>query len=504
MGIEERAVGVNRGQSEAFREAMAAIEQGDPVAAVETMRAAAERAAELAGEGAADHLALLIETATVHAALREPNHATEVLRRAAAIEPDPADPQATRERLTCLMNLGSFLQILERHDEAENVLLQGVHERRAFYGEDHPGFGFGLEPLAELYLALRRHEDALQVADAAVDNFSRVEHPRVVTALALRAEIVAAAGIDAEPLHEIVRELPDELLEELVGHVASRLDVQAAPRHERVMEALLPLVDERLGRAHPAAVHLRTTLANVHRFTNRHEDRVRLVEELLRVAHEQNDGPMTVQTLMGLSLACEEAGYRHESIQALEAAVRLAREIDEPRWIALATRNLAVAYNDANRPAEAERVCREALAAAERAADRELLGRVHAALGVLLQHLGRADEAHPHLRAAAAQLPHAHPDRAVALAHAEAAARGQRCACGDERKIALESLRAEILRRVPPGLLDDVTIAIGPDGQPDIETHPARDLSPDETRDLDRILHHAFHDFQRRVQAGEY
>ncbi len=47
--------------------------------------------------------------------------------------------EATRDRLTYLMNLGDVLARCEEYEEAEQVLREGLAERERFYGRQHPG-----------------------------------------------------------------------------------------------------------------------------------------------------------------------------------------------------------------------------------------------------------------------------------------------------------------------------------------------------------------------------
>src|SRR5690349_18089422 len=63
------------------------------------------------------------------------------------------DDESRKDRLTYRMNLGMTLRMAGRLDEAEKELRQGLEERLAFYGREHPGYAFGLEPLADLLLA---------------------------------------------------------------------------------------------------------------------------------------------------------------------------------------------------------------------------------------------------------------------------------------------------------------------------------------------------------------
>ncbi|MFI6332434.1 tetratricopeptide repeat protein [Micromonospora chersina] len=125
------------------------------------------------------------------------DRAVECYRRAASAT--PRDHESRKDQLTYRLNLGLALRMAGRLDEAEAELRQGLQERLAFYGREHAGYAFGLEPLADV---LRQRGDvagARQVVEEAVANLWRNGHERVASALALRAAIVHAGGT-REPL----------------------------------------------------------------------------------------------------------------------------------------------------------------------------------------------------------------------------------------------------------------------------------------------------------------
>src|SRR5262249_19103478 len=113
------------------------------------------------------------------------------LKRAAAAYrlacegPLPAETQARRDRLTYLVNLAAALEGLGDLDGAERALRDSVAGRREFYGADHPGYAFGLEPLAALLLRRGKAQEALQALNDTVNNLWQNGHPRVASALAL-------------------------------------------------------------------------------------------------------------------------------------------------------------------------------------------------------------------------------------------------------------------------------------------------------------------------------
>jgi tetratricopeptide (TPR) repeat protein len=97
-----------------------------------------------------------------------------------------SDPQNRKDHLTYRLNLGMALQSAGRLREAESVLRKGVRDRRAFYGREHAGYAFGLEPLAAVLLQRGKVRKARKVIEEAVYNFLRNGHEHLASALVLR------------------------------------------------------------------------------------------------------------------------------------------------------------------------------------------------------------------------------------------------------------------------------------------------------------------------------
>ena len=124
----------------------------------------------------------------------------------------PTDDQPLRDRLTFLMNLGMALQYANQLKEAEDVLIEGLKARGKYYGTKHPGYAFGLEPLATLLMRKGRLDEAIEMFNAVVENFWSNGHPRVARALALRAEALKMANMLESGIGNI-EPLPDNLMD---------------------------------------------------------------------------------------------------------------------------------------------------------------------------------------------------------------------------------------------------------------------------------------------------
>src|SRR5690606_29023388 len=179
-----------------------------------------------------------------------------------AVELTAESEEGRREHLTYLLNVGDVLSRSGTLVDAEDAIRRSLQGRRELYGPSHPGYAFALEPLALVLLRQRKVESALEIIEEAVANFRHHGHPRLATALAVRAEALATAGADTRTL-DGVDALPNELLPAVVQALEARL-VDGDPRVlSRVLYELLPLLEERLGVAHDVTLQAWSAVANV-------------------------------------------------------------------------------------------------------------------------------------------------------------------------------------------------------------------------------------------------
>jgi hypothetical protein len=172
--------------------------------------------------------------------------AIDYFRRAAEVP--GRDDETRRDQLTYRTNVSLALRRLGRLDEAEVELRRGVEERIAFYGREHPGYAFGLEPLAGLLLERGHARQAATVAGEAADNLRRNEHPRLNDVLVMRVVALYRAG---EAPFTDFDELPDATVEEvaelmtgqdhdpeLVSALAKAVAARLGPEHRVTLEAI--------------------------------------------------------------------------------------------------------------------------------------------------------------------------------------------------------------------------------------------------------------------------
>jgi tetratricopeptide (TPR) repeat protein len=478
--------------------AMALLQSGETLRAEELVRDAARAAEAEFGPKSPQHATAQNALGAVLMNLDRLDWAVDAFRQAAAVY-IPDDTQVARDRLTYLMNLGYCLERAGRFPEAEQVLRDGLDARRLFYGRQHPGYAFGLEPLADLLLRTGKAREALEAIDETVENFWKNGHPRVATALALRAEILKAAEIDVSPFEKLDL-LPDDIVGEMAETILSRIDYQRpAANLRRVLDDLLPLVTARFGEQHRLAILTLQHSANLDRHLDDPVAREAALRRLLAVAEAGGNDNLALQAVQGLALALSESGQQEQAEATYRDALRRAERRGDEALRSQVLRNFGLFLSENERKTEAEELLRAAVAAAAPTPDAEMLSRGQIALGVFLQHAGRLDEAKALLTAALGGIDPAHPDAVCARSHLDAVTAGSSCGCGDHAKALAAACREFILGRAPAGLLGDVTVELKDDDF-QIGVHLDHEPTEEQLEQIERVIRHALDEFRKRLR----
>ena len=487
--------------SPVMEQAVVFLQQGEPLKAEELMRATANDVRASSGEGSIEYAKALYELGSVLTVLSRNVDAADVMRQAVAIN-IPDDIDATRDRLTYVMQLGELLEELGELDEAETVLRDGLESREEFYGRDHPGYAFGLEPLASIVFHQGRHDEALEMVEEVIDNFWRNGHPRVATAFPLRAEIMKTIGDDT-PTFDGLDELSDEILSDLVAQVVKRMDLERAAVCQAVVTDLLPLVESRFDRTHVCFIHVHSMLANLSAMLGGHEGRIESIEKLLVSFTELEEWPRVVESTYGLALALSDMGDVDGACSQYEKGVAKANEIGDAAMESNGLRNWGQLYSEIGKEADAEQLMRRAVGVAQSASEVEELGRAYAAFGILLQHAGDLDQAEPMLAEAVEQLDPSDTSSLCARSHLQAIQENRSCGCGDMDSALSEAMRQYILDFVPEGLLEEVHVEIN-DGKLTLDVQAAGEPTDEDLEIIQRAVTQAQIEFNKRMQPRPY
>jgi tetratricopeptide (TPR) repeat protein len=493
----------NSETSPAMQQAIELLKAGQTVQAEEMMVQAIRAAEKQFGSDAP-------ETATAHnelgtILLNVENFAGAVQEyRCACAGPMPSAPQALRDRLTFLMNLGMALQYANQLEEAEQVLRQGAKARAQFYGTDHAGHAFGTEPLATLLLRRGKIDEALEIFEATVANFWRNGHPRVATALALRAEALKRAG-RPQPAFAGVEQLPDQVLQDIANHVVGRTDEADPGILSAVLQDLLPVLKQRFGTDHWLVINSLIWIVNLESMRGKEGNlpvRIGAAREVIAAHDRQHKPREALQGVQGLALALAEAGQHGQAVTAYRDAAERARQIGEPALRSQLRRNFGLLLAELKRDPEAEIELRGAVEDAQHSSDTEMLSRAQIALGIYYQHRQRLQDAKPLLAAALPRINPAHSDAVVGRSHLQALEAGQTCGCDNQGQALAAAFREFVLGRLPKDLLARLEVRLE-DNDFKVEVHLQREPKPEELEHLNRVVNHALAEFRKEVQRRQ-
>jgi tetratricopeptide (TPR) repeat protein len=495
---------VNSEPTPTMTRAMELLRAGRTVEAEEVVVEAVEQASQRFGSHSAEHAHAQGELGSVLLAVGQLDRAAAAFR-AACDGPAPRSEQDLRDRLTHLMTLGQVLDMAGRLDEAEQALSEGLAGREKYYGRDHPGYAFGLEPLAELMLKRGKGDLAMEMIQEVIANFGRSGHPRIAGAIALRAEVLRAVG-KTDPPFQILKKLPDDLVQQVVQKTLDRAGrSQDLTVNRSVLAALLPT----LGESHANVLDVLAAISNVERRLGQQGDptvRQRALQRIIDIHDARHRAREALQATLGLALAQSDAGQHDDAIATYHRASVRAEQLGDAGQRSQVLRNLGLLLADIGRTDEAEQRLRAAMmAGAEGALDATMLARARVALGIFLQHVGRLDEAAPLLKAATNALEPADPDAITARSHLRAIESGGSCGCGDVGETAgqavADAFREFVTARLPADLLAHFDVAVK-EGDFEIGVHLKREATEPELAHIERVVNHALNEFRRKLISG--
>jgi tetratricopeptide (TPR) repeat protein len=394
-----------------FQQSVLLLQAGSKEPAEQAMR---EVVARIAAEQPDSplHAEALSKLATIHAAAGQWDRSADAARLALAV-PAPSDV-LRKERLSYQLLLADALNHLGHHDEAEQLLHDGVAERRAVFGPRHPAHAAGLAALAELLLARGRHAEALDSIDRALAIRADGPHDdRLSADLALRAYCIKGAhGAESPSLPPS----PAAIQKPLAQHCVKL----AATADPRLAQAVLVELRQRLETDQPPDVPLLISidvaLANAARATGDHDARIAACRRMVDLCQPLPEKPQLALAQLAMATALADAAQPDAARSAFDAAADTARQTHRDALLATVLRQYAIWGDGIGDTDRADRLYAESVSHGASSGDWSTHGRCTIAYGNFLLRLGRTDEGRRMLEEAVAHLPPTHPDLPAAQA----------------------------------------------------------------------------------------
>ncbi|MCI0464939.1 MAG: hypothetical protein L0Z62_49085, partial [Gemmataceae bacterium] len=356
-------------------------------------------------------------------------------------------------------------------------------------------------PLADLLLRKGNSEEALPLIDETVDNFWSNGHPRVATALALRAVILKALGSDVAPFDGL-DPLPEDVISEVGDALLNRIDYNdPSPAVRQALDDLLPLLEKRLGEDHNLVLATLQHIANLERSFGDHAAREQAIRRVIGICDRAGRGEVSLNALQALALAQSESGQIEHAEQTYREALERVTATGDAALRSQVLRNFGLFLAEQDRRPDAEKLLRQAVVVALPAGDPEMLARARVALGIFLQHGGQLEGAKAILTEALKGIDPAHPDAITARSHLDAVLAGSSCGCGDQGKAVAEACREFMLAQLPPGLVSELHVKNQGDDL-GVQVHLDHEPTPEEMEQLERVLRHGVEAFKRKLREG--
>jgi len=490
---------VNSEYSPTMQQAMDLMRAGKGAQAEEIVARRAEQIRHQFGAGSAEDATTQGELGAVLTMTGQLDRAINAYQEACK---GPTDTEPLmRDRLTNLMTLGQLLDRVGRLDEAEKVLFDGLKGRESFYGREHPGYAFGLEPLAELMLRTGHIDTAMDMVQEVVWNFGRNGHPRLAGAVVLRALVMKELGKGEAPF-AILEKLPTEFAQDVAARAVDRAARSDNPRvASQMLQELVDPLSAKLGDAHSSVLNVLISISNVERNAGKDRDsaaRISVIQKVIAIFEKQGKPREVINGLLGLALAHSDAGDNEQALSIYWDAADRASKLGDRGLASQIHRNCALLLSEMGRSADAEKMLKDAVDEARQVSNSELLGRALIALGIFLQHQNRLTEAQPLLKEGQTHLPPTDPDSITAGSHLRAIETGGGCGCGDTGAAIAQAFHGFVMARLPADLLSRLDVELK-EGDFEVGVHLQREPKPEEVAHLERTINHALTEFRQKL-----
>ncbi len=376
--------------------------------------------------------------------------------------PMPTDGDRMRNKLTQMMNLGELLIAVGEFDRAEEILQKGLDGRFQFSGAEHPGFAYGLEPLAAVWLYQGKFEEALTAIDRTIEIFANSGHERIIGAIVLQSEILITAGVETY-LFKNLEEWGLDSIEDLTSSLFARIKNFTPPKISRkLLLNLAQLLEIKLGKDGDSLLITHSKIAEIEQHLGKDGDqqlRQSSIQRILESYQRQDNLEGSISTLMGLAYAQAENDEIEVALKSYSRALALAEGSQNPELSVQVMRNYGIFLKEIGQKSAARDMLSHSISVAQQHNLIEATARGQIALGIFVQHEGEIELARQLLELGTVKLDPSDRDRVCGVNHLRAIEKGIACCSEAMPDTILESCREFILSKIPSEIVEDLQIS---------------------------------------------
>jgi tetratricopeptide (TPR) repeat protein len=414
--------------------------------------------------------------------------------------PMPIDSDAVRNRLTQIMNFGELLTTVGEFDRAETVLQQGLEGRLKYYGCEHPGYAFGLEPLAGVWLYQGKFESALQAIDLTIDIFAKDGHERIIGATVLKSEILKTGGVETY-LFESLEEWELDSIGDFTSSLFLRVGNFTPPQIARLLLLdLVQLLIVKVGKDGEILLSTYAKLAEIERQLGEDGNahiRQDSIGQIFESYQRQGNLEGSISALMALAYAQSDNNEIEPALKSYSRALALAEGGKNPELSVQVMRNYGIFLKDIGQKSAARDMLDRSITLAQQHNLIEATARCQIALGIFVQHEGEIESARQLLELGTAKLNSSDRDRVCGVNHLRAIERGIACCSDAMPDTILESCREFILSKISSEAVKDIEISDDDGLTVNLNFHDH--IEEDEKESIVLQVNYAFREFQQNL-----
>jgi tetratricopeptide (TPR) repeat protein len=414
--------------------------------------------------------------------------------------PMPTDGDRLRNRLTQIMNFGELLITVGELDRAEQILQQGLAERLKYYGAEHPGYAYGLEPVAGVWLYQGKIEAALTAIDRTIDIFASSNHERLIGAIALRAEILKTAGVETylfEDLEAGDRDWIAEFANSLLMRVKNFTPPQIAGK---LLIDLAQLLEKKLDRDAEILLFTYSGIAEIERQLGKDGNaqiRQASIQKIVDSYQRQGDLEGTISALMGLASARSDNAEIEAALKSYSRALALAESSEDPALSVHVMRNYGLFLKEIGQKSAAREMLSRSITIAQQHGLVDAIARGQIALGIFLQHEGEVESARQLLELGTVNLNPSDRDRVCGVNHLRAIEQGIPCCSEAMPDTILASCREFVLSKISSAAVADLQISDNDGLTVNLSFH--EHISDDKKESIALQVDYALREFQQNL-----